>query len=36
MTEWAKPHIMGYRDHTPISMRLKHIRDTAARFFEDD
>jgi hypothetical protein len=28
--------IMGYRNHSPISKRLKHIRDAAARFFEDD
>lgn len=28
--------IMGYRNHSPISKRLKHIRDTAARFFNDD
>lgn len=28
--------IMGYRNHSPISKRLKHIRDTAARFFDDE
>lgn len=28
--------IMGYRNHSPISKRLKNIRDTAARFFEAD
>jgi hypothetical protein len=27
--------IMGYRNHSPISKRLKHIRDAAARFFEE-
>lgn len=26
--------IMGYRNHRPISMRLKNIRDAAACFFE--
>jgi len=28
--------IMGYRNHGPISKRLKHIRDTAANFVEED
>ncbi|EHB48610.1 hypothetical protein MycrhDRAFT_5451 [Mycolicibacterium rhodesiae JS60] len=28
--------IMGYRNHSPISKRLKHIRDAAFRFFEED
>lgn len=30
------PHIMGHRDHSPISKRLSRIRDTAARFFDED
>ena len=28
--------IMGYRNHSPISKRIKQIRDTAALFFDDD
>lgn len=28
--------IMDYRNHSPISKRLKHIRDTAAQFFGQD
>lgn len=28
--------IMRYRNHSPISKRLKHIRDTAAQFFDED
>lgn len=28
--------IMGYRNHSPISKRLRRIRDTAADFFEND
>lgn len=28
--------IMGYRNYSPISKRLKRIRDTAARFFDED
>lgn len=28
--------IMGYRNHSPISKRLKRIRDNAAIFFEED
>lgn len=28
--------IMGYRNHSPISKRLKHIRDTAAKFFDEN
>jgi len=27
--------IMGYRNHSPVSKRLKIIRETAARFFEE-
>jgi hypothetical protein len=28
-------HVMGYRNHSPISKRLKQICDQAARFFND-
>lgn len=28
--------IMGYRNHNPISKRLTRIRDTAARYFDED
>lgn len=28
--------IMGYRNHSPVSKRLKNIRDSAARYFDTD
>ena len=28
--------IMGYRNHSAVSKRLKRVRDMAARFFEEN
>jgi hypothetical protein len=33
LTEVA--HVLGYRNHSAVSKRLKQIRDQAARFFGD-